>query len=302
MDQKRYNDFNSYLKNKFGFRVQKITVDAGLTCPNRDGASGTGGCIYCSSKGSGTGEYPLMSITEQIESSKKKIIRRYKADKFIAYFQSYSNTYAPVEILSKIYEEALAVKDIVGLSIGTRPDCLGEGVLDLLDVINTKTSLTVEYGVQSAHDRTLKLINRGHSFGVFKEAVENTRERGIDVCAHVILGLPGEDENDMLETARILGGMDIQFLKIHLLYVINGTVLHEMYKKGVFECFTRDKYVDILCKFLTYIPENVVVQRLTGDPHPEDLIAPEWALEKNATLAAIEKKLENEDLYQGKNV
>jgi len=215
-----YRDLNTALRERFGCRVQKINLDAGLTCPNRDGRAGLGGCIYCNRLGSGTGASRHQSITTQLESGKAFLQKRYKARKFLAYFQSFSNTYAPVEKLRNLYEEALAVPDIVGLTIGTRPDCVEEPVLDLLAELGEKTYLLVEYGLQSIHDRTLNLINRGHSVDTFLDAVTRTRARGLEICVHVILGLPGEDKAAMLETARALGEMDIQAVKIHLLYVV----------------------------------------------------------------------------------
>ena len=300
MEQKPYNDLNSFYLARFGCRVQKITIDAGLTCPNRDGTIGTGGCIYCNTRGSGTGASEYASITEQIQSAKEFLRRRYKAKKFIAYFQSFSNTYAPVEKLRSLYEEALAVEDIAGLAIGTRPDCVDDEVLDLLTELHERTYLSVEYGLQSIHDRTLRLINRGHTAQTFLDAVSLTRKRGIEVVVHVILGLPGENKADMLETARALGDIDIQGVKIHLLYVIRGTPLHRMYENGSYRCLTRDEYVDIVCEFLALLPPHVVIQRLTGDPHRDELAAPEWALEKETNLTAIRNALTERDLWQGK--
>lgn len=300
MSKLPYNDLNSALRARFGCRVQKITLDAGLTCPNRDSTLSTGGCIYCSSRGSGTGVFPEKSITEQLVSPKEFLQRRYKAKKFIAYFQSFSNTYAPVEKLRELYEEAMAVDDIVGLAIGTRPDCVGEDVLDLLTELSKKTYISMEYGLQTIHDTTLKFINRGHNCETFRDAVSRTRARGLEICVHVILGLPGEDKEDMLATARALGKMDIQAVKIHLLYVIRGTVLHTLYENGSYHCLTREQYTDIVCDFLSLLPRNVIIHRLTGDPHPEELIAPLWALEKDVNLKAIRDNLRQKNLWQGK--
>jgi radical SAM protein (TIGR01212 family) len=294
-----YNDLNTALRKRFGERVQKITVDAGLTCPNRDGTVGTGGCIYCSSRGSGTGRSYKQSVTEQLESAKSFLAHRYKAKKFIAYFQSFSNTYATVETLRRLYEEALAVEDIVGLAIGTRPDCAGEEVLDLIAEFAERTYVSVEYGLQSIHDRTLKLINRGHTFADFKDAVERTRARGIEFCAHVILGLPGESREDMLATARALGRLGIEAVKIHLLYVIRGTVLHDMYEQGEFQCLTREEYTEIVSDVLAVLPPDMVIHRLTGDPHPGELVAPLWALEKNINLNAIRDTMRLKNIVQG---
>lgn len=301
MSSSLYLDLNQALRRRFGCRVQKISLDAGLTCPNRDGRLGLGGCIYCNARGSGTGAWPSQSITEQLEAGKTFAQRRYKAEKFIAYFQSFSNTYAPIEKLRHLYEEALAVPDIAGLSIGTRPDCVDDTVLDLLAEINRKTWVTMEYGLQSIHDTTLEHINRGHSAGVFMDAVQRTRKRGIDVCAHVILGLPGEEKKEMLETAEALAAADIQAVKIHLLYVIRGTALHRLYEAGSYRCMDRGDYVETVAEFLALLPPDMIIHRLTGDPHPDELAAPLWALEKQANLQAIRETLRKKNLRQGKN-
>ncbi len=300
MSQLPYRTLSSALRERFGCRVRKITVDAGLTCPNRDGTSGTGGCIYCNEKGSGTGAGSNgVSITEQLETAKEFLGKRYKAKKFIAYFQSFSNTYAPLETLRKLYREAMAVDDVVGLSIGTRPDCVGDDVLDMIAELGKDTYITIEYGLQSIHDRTLKLINRGHTSDVFRDAVIRTRKRGIDVCVHIIFGLPGESSEDMLSTVQALAGMDIQAIKIHLCYVIRGTALHEMYKSGKYVPMTREEYIDIVCESIAMLPRDVIIHRLTGDPHPEELITPEWALEKQKNLQMIREVLNSRGIHQG---
>lgn len=299
MSQLPYNDLNTSLRRRFGCRVQKITIDAGLSCPNRDGTIAAGGCIYCNQRGSGTGRFPELSVTEQLESAKDFLRRRYKAKKFIAYFQSFSNTYAPVDKLRSLYEEALDVDDIVGLSIGTRPDCVAEPVLDLLGELAERTCLTMEYGLQSIHDATLWRINRGHTAEIFRDAVVRTRARELDVCAHVILGLPGESKDDMLDTARALGTMDIQAVKIHLLYVIRGTELHRLYERSEYRCLSRAEYVDIVGDFIALLSPCVTLHRLTGDPHPDELVAPAWAREKETNLRAIRTALETRNIHQG---
>jgi len=296
-----YFDLNRAMRERFGCRVQKISLDAGLTCPNRDGLLGRGGCIYCNTRGSGTGAWPSQTITEQLESGKTFVKRRYKAEKFIAYFQSFSNTYAPLEKLRGLYEEALAVPDIVGLAIGTRPDCADDTILNFLCEMNKRTWVTLEYGLQSIHDRTLERINRGHSAGVFMDAVKRTREKGIEVCAHVILGLPGEGRKEMLETAEALAAADIQAVKIHLLYVIRGTELHRLYEAGAYLCMSREDYVNTVAEFLALLPPGMIIHRLTGDPHPGELAAPLWALEKQANLQAIRETMRMLNLWQGKN-
>ena len=299
--QRRYNDFNTYLRNIFGCRVQKITVDAGLTCPNRDGTISTGGCIYCNIRGSGTGAHASgLSVTQQLINGKNTLSKRYKAKKFIAYFQSFSNTYAPLPALQDLYAEALGVDDVVGLSIGTRPDCVDDAVLDLLQDYAKRYLIWIEYGLQSASDATLAFINRGHDVQCFKDAVKKTRNRNIKICAHVILGLPHETRQDMLHTAETLAALEVDGVKLHLLYVVKGTPLETLYQRGDFECLEQDAYVDLVCDFLERIPCEMVVQRLTGDPHPGELVAPAWALKKTDILEQIRKTLEKNDSRQGK--
>ncbi len=299
--KQRYTDFNTYLRNQFGCRVQKITLDAGFTCPNRDGMISTGGCIYCNPNGSGTGAHGKgISITDQIVKGKQALKRRYKAKLFMAYFQSFSNTYAPVEKLKKIYDEALSVDEVAALSIGTRPDCVNEPILSLLESYTKNYLVWIEYGIQSVHNSTLSVINRGHDFRCFHKAVEATAERGIKICAHIILGLPGEDRKHMLETAKTLADMKIDGIKIHLLYVIKGTKLEEMYRKGRYRCLEQLEYADLVCDFLEHLPREVIIQRLTGDPHPEELVAPSWALKKRENLELIKNTLEKRNSWQGK--
>jgi radical SAM protein (TIGR01212 family) len=298
---KRYNDLNSYLRRIFGCRVQKITIDAGLTCPNRDGTISTGGCIYCNTRGSGTGAHAKgISITQQLIGGKKNLSKRYKAKKFIAYFQSFSNTYAPIDTLKRLYEEALAVDDVVGISIGTRPDCVNEDLLDLLQGYAKHCLIWIEYGLQSAKDETLVLINRGHDVRCFKDTVYATQGRGIKICAHIILGLPRESRADILHTAKIIADLGLDGLKLHLLYVVKGTPLEKLYRQGSYSCLDQQAYVNLVCDFLERIPAEMVIQRLTGDPHPHELIAPPWAFKKSETLAQIRQILEKRDSWQGK--
>jgi len=297
----RYYDLNTYLRNIFGCRVQKISLDAGLSCPNRDGRIATGGCIYCNQRGSGTGAFKKgLSITEQLMAGKEFLSQRYKAQKFIAYFQSFSNTYGPYERLKSLYEEALAVEDIVGLSIGTRPDCIDESILSLLEDYAKDSLVWIEYGLQSAHDRTLKLINRGHDVNTYKKAVEATKNRGVKICAHVILGLPYEDRGDMRATAKAIAAMGIDGIKIHLLYIVKGTRMEKLYLEGSYRCLEQEEYANLVCDFLELIPPSMVIQRLTGDPHPDELVAPEWSLRKNETLSRIKEILAERDSWQGK--
>jgi len=297
---KRFYDFNSYLRSIYGCRVQKITIDASLTCPNRDGTKGVGGCIYCNKRGSGTGLGKELTVFEQVIRAKKFLKKRYKAKKFLAYFQSYSNTYGPIDKLKSLYNEAIKVEDVVGLCIGTRPDCVEDEILDYLKELSSNYLIWMEYGLQSAHNRTLKLINRGHGVEEFIDAVERTRRRGLNICVHVILGLPGENKEDMLNTAKFLSKMDIQGIKIHLLYIIKNTVLHKWYLDGKYVPLSREEYVDVVSNFISYLPSSVIIQRITGDPHAHELVAPHWALEKQKNIQAIYKFMEEHDLYQGK--
>ncbi|MGV8074710.1 MAG: TIGR01212 family radical SAM protein [Syntrophobacteraceae bacterium] len=298
-----YRDYNSYLREQFGCRVQKISLDAGLTCPNRDGSKGVQGCIYCNDQGSGTGAARRgRSISEQIEEAKPYLAKRYKAKAFLGYFQSYTNTYASLPVLRRLYGEALADPDIVGLSIGTRPDCISNEILDHLAELSRSRLIWIEYGLQSAHDETLLRIRRGHTVEAFVDSVQRTRLRNIPICAHVILGLPGEGREKMLETARFLASQDIQAVKIHLLYVVRGTKLDEWLQCGKYKCLTRDEYISIVAEFLSFLPSHLIIQRLTGDPHPEELRAPAWALEKRQNREAIHSHMRRCGLYQGKAV
>jgi len=300
---KRYNDFNAYLRNRFGCRVQKITVDAGLTCPNRDGTIARGGCIYCNERGSGPGPHArALSITEQLVRGKKAMWRRYKAKKFMVYFQAFSNTYAPANTLRKLYQEAIDVPDIVAMAIGTRPDCIDSDKLALIQEIAEKRLVWMEYGLQSAHDPTLLSINRGHDVACFTEAVKATQNRNIQICAHVILGLPGETIAHVHKTARYISELGIQGVKVHLLYVVKGTRLASLYQAGAYQVLEQQAYVDLVCDFLERIPAHMIVQRLTSDPHAHELVAPQWSLNKSGVLKRIHTELERRDTHQGRLV
>jgi radical SAM protein (TIGR01212 family) len=298
---KRYNDFNSYLRKAFGCRVQKITIDAGFSCPNRDGTLSSVGCFYCDGKGSGSGAAQRgLSIADQIAKGKASLARRYKAKKFLAYFQAFTNTYAPKAILRDTYEEALSDPDVVGLAVGTRPDCIDVEKLDLIQRYTKSHMVWIEYGLQSIHDRTLKKINRGHTFEDVVRAVHMTRDRDILMCAHVILGLPGESKNDIVDTASAVANLGIEGIKIHGLYVQNDTPLAGLYNAGCFDVIDQQTYVDWVVAFLERLPPGVIVQRLTGDPDPSSLLAPQWAANKQKTLSLIQKKLEDQDTCQGR--
>lgn len=298
----RYRDFNTYLREIFGERVHKISLDAGLGCPNRDGTISHRGCLFCDRRGSGTGAFidRGLSIDQQILQAKAFIRERYKARKFIAYFQSFTNTYAPVYHLKALYDQALAHTDIVGLSVATRPDCVDREILTLIRSYQGDRLVWLEYGLQSSHDRTLRRIHRGHDVARFEESVYMTAEQAINICAHIILGLPGEDRDMMLETGRYLSRLPIQGVKIHLLYVVKGTPLDACYQRNEFRCLSRDEYANLVVDILELLPPEVVIQRLTGDPMASELVAPTWAREKQTNLRAIQETLERRDTWQGK--
>jgi radical SAM protein (TIGR01212 family) len=295
-----YRDLNSYLKGRFGQRVQKITLDAGLTCPNRDGRVGTGGCLYCNARGSGTGAWGRgQDISTQMEAGLARLARRYGAAKFIAYFQSFSNTYAPVARLRELYDAALTYPQVVGLSIGTRPDCVGVEVLDLLADYARDRLVWLELGLQSAHDATLQRINRGHEVACFTKAVSRAAERGLDVVAHVILGLPGEGPGEMAATAEYLARLPLHGVKIHLLYVIKDSGLAALYRAGEYACLTEDQYIRLVVDFIERLPAGLVIHRLTGDPHPEELVVPTWCLDKLRVRQRIQEEFARRGTRQG---
>ena len=287
-----YLSFNKYLKDKFGQKVYKISLDGGFTCPNRDGKAGTRGCIFCSKGGSGDfAESREMSITEQIESGKKKVEKKIKSGKYIAYFQAFTNTYAPVETLRQKYEEAINHPDIVALSIATRPDCLGDDVLRLLDEMNKIKPVFVELGLQTIHQKSAKYIRRGYDLSVYDKAVRDLKKIGVNIVVHVILGLPNESENDMLETVKYVCESGANGIKLQLLHVIDGTDLAKDYEKGLFKTLEFDEYVNLIVKCVKIIPKDIVIHRLTGDGAKKDLIAPLWSADKKRVLNAINKAL-----------
>lgn len=287
-----YLSFNKYLKDKFGQKVYKISLDGGFTCPNRDGKTGTRGCIFCSKGGSGDfAESREMSITEQIESGKKKVEKKIKSGKYIAYFQAFTNTYAPVEMLRQKYEEAINHPDIVALSIATRPDCLGDDVLRLLDEMNKIKPVFVELGLQTIHQKSAKYIRRGYDLSVYDKAVRDLKKIGVNVVVHVILGLPNESENDTLETVKYVCESGANGIKLQLLHVIDGTDLAKDYEKGLFKTLEFDEYVNLIVKCVKIIPKDIVIHRLTGDGAKKDLIAPLWSADKKRVLNAINKAL-----------
>jgi len=300
---KRYNSISFELKRIFGCKVQRISVDAGFTCPNRDGTLDGGGCIFCGGSGSGAyGIRPGLSVAAQVEDGKEIMRRKYRAEKFIAYFQAYSNTYAPVERLRALFGEALAVPGVVGLMVATRPDCLPGDVLDYLARLKEQTYFWLELGLQSIHDKSLALVNRRHDYACFVAAVQRTRARGIRVCAHVILGLPGESREEMLAMAGALNGLGVDGVKLHLLHVMKGTRLAEMYGRGEVALPDRDGYAGLVCDFLERLDPAILIHRLTGDGGRDNLVAPLWSLNKFEVLNLIDAELERRDSRQGLNV
>ena len=299
---KYYFSYRDYLKQLFPFRVYKIGLDAGFTCPNRDGSVAYGGCVYCENRSfSPNSKDAKRSVSEQIVSGMEFYRRHFKAEKFIAYFQAYTNTYGPISLLDNLYKEALTFPDVVGLSIGTRPDCLPDEIIDLLSCYSKKTHLWVEIGLQSMHEDTLKWMNRGHSFDQFVDAITRVKLKGLRVCVHVILGFPGETHEMMMQTADILAGLNIDGLKIHHLYVAENTMLEKMYEKGGMNLLSLDEYIHTVCDFLERIPPNVAIQRLTGELTGDYLIAPKWGASKMVILTTIENEFARRNSFQGKN-
>lgn len=290
----KYTTLNNYLKERFGEKVYKIALNGGFTCPNRDGKIGTRGCIFCSKGGSGDfAESPDLTITEQIKNGKKRLEKKIKNGKYIAYFQAFTNTYAPVEKLRAIYTEAINHPDIVALSIGTRPDCLGDDVLALLDELNKVKPIFVELGLQTINEDTARYIRRGYTLEVYDKAVADLHKIGINVVTHIILGLPGESKDDMLKSVeyacKVTNG-----IKLQLLHILKGTDLAKDYEQGKFEVLTLEQYTEIIKECVQIIPENVVIHRLTGDGAKKDLIAPLWSADKRTVLNTINRALNNE--------
>lgn len=300
----RYYPFSAYLRERFPCRVYKVTIDAGFTCPNRDGTKGVGGCTYCANESfSPNAREPRRSVAEQVAKGMAILRARYGAEKFIAYFQAYSNTYASVARLRKLYEEAVTPEDVVGLSIGTRPDCVDEETLDLVaDFARRGLHVWVEYGLQSIHRETLDSVNRGHHYEEFAEAVLRARQRGVNVCVHVILGLPGETRDMMMATAESLARLDIQGIKLHHLYVTRDTVIEEQWRRGRVKTLEARDYAELAASFLERLPGNVAVQRLVGDVSGEVLLAPKWPQSKQQVLEMITGALASRDSWQGKLV
>lgn len=288
----KYYSLNNYLRDTFGDKVYKISLNAGFTCPNRDGTIGTRGCIFCSAGGSGDfAESADLSITEQIEQGKKRVKNKIKSGKYIAYFQAYTNTYAPIEVLREKFYEAINHKDIVAISIATRPDCLGDDVIELLDELNKIKPVFVELGLQTIHKKSARYIRRGYELNIYDEAVEKLKKIKVNIVVHIILGLPGETKEDMLETVKYVCQSGINGIKLQLLHIIKGTDLEKEYLSGKVKPLEFEEYLDIIKSCVEIIPENIVIHRLTGDGAKKDLVAPLWSADKKRVLNSINKIL-----------
>jgi radical SAM protein (TIGR01212 family) len=302
MQSARYNKFSLHLRELFGQRIQKLPLSAGFNCPNRDGTLSRSGCIYCGEKGAAS---PLLDnlpdLHKQYERGKAIFARKYPRCKYIAYFQAYTNTYAPPDKLKKLYDMVLSWdrQDLVGLAIGTRPDCLPDTTLDLLESYARDYYFWLELGLQSCHDRTLKLINRGHNIAQFKDALIRARTKNLRICAHIILGLPGECAEDMLKTAEFLNQQGVNAVKIHGLYILKNTALARMYTNGEYAPLSFESYVPLVCDFLEVLSPSIIIQRLTADPPVEGLLAPKWMLNKRQIIGAIEQELIRRNSRQG---
>ena len=298
---KPYYSLHAMLQERFHEKVYKLSLNGGMTCPNRDGTLGTRGCIFCSAGGSGDfAADRILSVTKQIEQQKALITQKRPVHKFIAYFQAYTNTYAPVPYLEKLFREAICHPDIVALSIGTRPDCLGEDVLDLLDRLNRIKPVWVELGLQTIHEDTARYIRRGYALDCFEKAVKDLRARSLEVIVHTILGLPGEDRERTLQTIRYLNGQPIQGIKLQLLHVLKGTDLALDYERGLFETLTMESYLTLLIACLERLSPDIVVHRLTGDGPKDLLIAPVWSSAKRTVLNELHRRMKLENTWQGR--
>lgn len=298
---KPYYSLDYMLKERFGEKVYKVTLNGGMSCPNRDGRIGTGGCIFCSAGGSGDfAADPALSITRQIDSQIALLSQKRPIHRYIAYFQAYTNTYAPAEYLRKIFTEAICHPQIAALSIGTRPDCLEEDVINFLSELNMQKPVWVELGLQTVHERTARYIRRGYPLSCFNDAVSRLREENIEVIVHTILGLPGESQDDIMETMEYLNGQDIQGIKLQLLHVLKGTDLAADYEKGVFRTYERDEYIELLMDCLEHLRPDLVIHRLTGDGPKDLLIAPLWASRKREVLNLLHHRMKQEQRFQGR--
>jgi uncharacterized protein len=295
-----YHRLNFFYQRKFGTRVWKLSLDAGCDCPNRDGTLATAGCIFCDPESfSPSRRMGVSSLDEQIQTGTGRLRQRYGAERFVAYFQPATNTYGQLDRLRLAYERALACPDVVGLAIGTRPDCVGEPILDLLADLAQRTWIVIEYGLQTIHDRTLELLNRGHYYDAFLDAYQRTRRRNLDIGVHVILGLPGESRQDMLATAQRLAQLEIHSIKLHNLYAVRNTALADEVAAGRIRLPEFEQYIGWAVDFLEQLPGNVVIERLSGDAPPDYLVGPEWCVDKGAVRAAVEAEFRRRGTWQG---
>ena len=298
-NNKRYHTLDYFYKNKFNSKVFKVSLNGGFSCPNKDGKIGYKGCIYCSN---GSGEFAGKiedNLVVQFEKIKKMMLNKWPNSKYIGYFQANTNTYAPVPILKEKYESIINLDNVVGLNIATRPDSITNECYDYLEDLNKRTYLTIELGLQTIHDKTSKLINRCHTLKCFEDCVKELRKRRINVVVHIINGLPYETKEMMIETVKYLNTLDIQGIKIHMLSILKNTELENLYKDNPFHILTKDEYVDIVCNQLEYLKEEIVINRITGDPKKEDLVAPDWLIKKFCVMNEIDKEMVKRDIYQG---
>lgn len=290
-----YNDFGTWIRRRFPFRVQKVSIDAGFSCPNRDGKISTGGCTYCDNRTFNPSYCDRRkSVTEQLEEGKAFFMRKYPDMKYLAYFQAYTNTYADVDQLRRMYEEALAVSDVVGIVIGTRPDCVSDELLDYLEQLNRRTFLLVEYGIESANDETLRRINRGHDFACSRSAVERTHARGILTGGHIIIGLPGEDAEESIRQAPVISSLPLDILKIHQMQVIKGTRLAREYEEHPFHVYTVEEYMDVIVRYIRGLRKDLVLERFVSQSPKELLVAPRWGLKNYEFTNLLNNKLKEE--------
>jgi radical SAM protein (TIGR01212 family) len=295
-----YYDYGTWIRHRFPFRVQKISIDAGFTCPNRDGRLSTGGCIYCDNRTFNPAYCQRKdSITQQLEAGKQFFARKYPEMKYLAYFQAYTNTYASISHLRELYEEALSVKDIVGIVIGTRPDCISDELLDYLEDLNRRTFLIVEYGVESANDDTLRRINRGHSFAQSRLAIEKTHQRGILTGAHIILGLPGEDAQENLRQAPLISSLPIDILKIHQMQIIRDTRLADEFELEPFHIYSVNEYIELIANYIQRLRKDLVLERFVSQSPKELLITPQWGLKNHEFTDLLNNYLKNHQIHQG---
>lgn len=302
-DNKRYHTYNYFLKTKYKSKIAKVSLNADFTCPNRDGTCGTGGCIFCSSNGSGDFAGNINdSLQQQFENISQVMRKKWPQCQFIAYFQANTNTYGTIEKLKQTFEPFINKKDVVALAIATRPDCLSDDICDYLYELSQKCDLYIELGLQTIHDQTAKLINRGHDFQTFVSAVQRLRQRQLHICVHIINGLPYETYEMMLETAKVVGQLDIQALKIHNLFILKNTQLYHMYQENPFPLLKRDEYISLVVDQLSYIPAHIVIERLTGDAPLDDLFEPLWSIKKVTILNDIDKLMKSKNIYQGDKI